>query len=143
VLVKWIATFAVVAVMPTTVLARGPIASSKGPDYGIGCTFFDDENFQGSSYDAPDGTYLTYVGGDWNDRISSIACTSRCALTSWEDRGLGGAKKTWRGKMIYVGDEWNDRISSVSVKCSAPESPPKTAPVLVPEQSKGPSPFGD
>jgi hypothetical protein len=49
--VKWIATLAVVVVaVPTTVFARGPIASSEGPDYGVGCTFFDEENFQGFVY---------------------------------------------------------------------------------------------
>jgi hypothetical protein len=137
--------FMVLAGLSTAALSRDPIATSGGPEITniIGCVAFEHENFEGSSTDMPKGTRIGYVGDGPNDTISSIACTTDCVLTGYEDRGFGGNWHFWRGNIAYVGDDWNDRISSLTVACEAPKPPPPPAAgVLVPEQSTGPSPFG-
>jgi hypothetical protein len=63
-----------------------------------------------------------------------------------QDRDLHGPSH-WRSNIAYVGDGWNDRISSLIVECNAeqPSAPSleNSSDVLVPEESTGPSPFGD
>jgi hypothetical protein len=146
---KWMAVMflAVSGAAPMAALAEGPVGTSGGPEITNirGCIAYENENFAGSSFDIVDGTRHPHVGDDWNDRISSIACSSGCVMTTYEDINYAGDWHFWRGNNSYVGDDWNDRMSSFTVDCSEaqPQSQPKqgSSNVLVPEPSTGPSPF--
>ena len=63
---------------PMAALAEGPVGTSGGPEITNirGCVAYEHENFAGSSFDIVDGTRRPHIGDDWNDRISSIACSS-------------------------------------------------------------------
>lgn len=93
-----------------------PIATTGGPRVPIaGCFYYEHDSFRGARRDLPIGLRRRYVGDDWNDQISSIACAPGCGLKVYEHRDFGGYSKVFRGKMVYVGDAWNDDISSLEV----------------------------
>jgi hypothetical protein len=98
--------------------SEGPIATTGGPDVPFkGCFYYEHANFQGQRRDIPFGLRRRYVGDNWNDSVSSIACSNGCALRVWEHRDFTGARKTFHGATIYVGDAWNDAVSSMEVVC--------------------------
>ena len=144
---NWVtAMFLASATWPAAAVAEGPIGTSAGPDIGNvdGCIVFTDENFGGASRNMIRGM-LGYVGDPLNDQISSIACTTDCSMTTYQDRDFHGPSHSWRSNIAYVGDGWNDRISSLIVECksTARSSPPEQgSEVLVPQESTLPSPFG-
>ena len=93
-----------------------PIATTGGPRVPIaGCFYYAHDSFRGARRDIPLGLRRRYVGDEWNDQISSIACAPGCGLKVYEHRDFGGYSKIFRGKMVYVGDAWNDDISSLEV----------------------------
>jgi hypothetical protein len=54
--------------------------------------------------------------GYFNDKISSVRCTSGCYLNAYEHAGFQGESMQFFGDTREIG-EWNDRISSVQVFC--------------------------
>lgn len=94
-----------------------------GPEIGFrGCAYFEDANFQGRRADVTEGTYVEWIGPQWNDRISSIACASGCRLIGYENINYGGSRRNFTGAVAEVGTAWNEKISSLRAVCLA-ESP--------------------
>jgi Beta/Gamma crystallin len=59
----------------------------------------------------------TYLGTDFfNDKISSIRCTSGCYLVGFEHANYQGESKHFFDRSPEIGG-WNDRISSMQVFC--------------------------
>lgn len=114
-----IAILTITAFTPARSHAQEPaIGTSAGPDVPFeGCFYYEHESFNGRRREIPVGLKRKYVGDEWNDKISSVACSSGCALSVWEHRDFVGARRTFAGAIQYVGDEWNDRISSVEPVC--------------------------
>jgi hypothetical protein len=99
--------------------AEGPLGTTGGPTINfIGCMYYEHINFGGGHTSVPGGIQRNYVGSAWNDKISSVACNSRCSLEVFEHRDLKGRSHTFRGNITFVGDFWNDRISSMVARCS-------------------------
>jgi hypothetical protein len=85
---------------------------------GIACTVYEDINLGGASREIRPGAAMTFVGAQWNDRISSIACEPGCTLMAYEHADYQGARQVFADVVNYVGDGWNDRISSLDTICS-------------------------
>jgi hypothetical protein len=101
-------------------LADGELMTSGGPEVPPNsCIYYEHIDFDGHSVHIPLGIRRKYVGDDWNDEISSIACANGCRLLVWEHRDFVGASRTFaeNGAHQYVGDDWNDSISSMKVAC--------------------------
>jgi Peptidase inhibitor family I36 len=82
-----------------------------------GCVAFEHTNFGGAQYPIRGSASIGNLGRFWNDRISSLVCSRRCELTSFEHVNFRGRSQTWNGSVPFVGPFWNDRISSIIVEC--------------------------
>jgi hypothetical protein len=58
-----------------------------------------------------------WIGGPWNDHVSSMKVSPGCVLNAYEDKGLVGSHKAFHGEVPWVGDDWNDQISSYTCTC--------------------------
>jgi hypothetical protein len=87
-----------------------------GPRF-FGCVAFEHTGFGGAQLPIRGGDSIASLQGYWNDRISSINCSRRCALTAFEHVGFRGRRQTFGGSVPFVGPFWNDRISSIVVEC--------------------------
>lgn len=85
---------------------------------GVACTVFEDINLGGASWAVRPGAAMTFVGAQWNDRISSVACEPGCSLMAYEHIDYQGERRVFVDVHDYVGDAWNDRISSLDTICS-------------------------
>ena len=105
--------------LPEPTAAQGSVVALSGPDFDyLGCAVYEHSDFQGASRGFVSGADLSYVGDDWNDTISSLACHPRCSLTIYEHVDYQGARFRLVGAISYVGDAWNDQISGLSVRCN-------------------------
>jgi hypothetical protein len=86
--------------------------------------FFDNVLFGGDGFGATYGD-MSFVGWDWNDRISSLRVPSGVSVTLYGDIDFGGDSITFTGP-ANIGDlrnypgpgadgTWNDAVSSVRV----------------------------
>src|SRR5215510_3710672 len=86
-----------------------------------GCILYQHINWGGHTFTIRGNYNLSYIGDRWNDKVSSIACHSRCTITIYEHRDFGGHSFVFgyigRPNTKYVGDYWNDRMSSAKVLC--------------------------
>jgi hypothetical protein len=104
---------------PIVAHAEDPIASNNGPTPPFeGCRFYEHRDYGGHHFDINSNHDYSWMGGAWNDKISSFACSAGCTATLFEDRDFGGANVTWGGFIEYVGSFWNDRTSSIKIACS-------------------------
>jgi hypothetical protein len=95
----------------------GAIGVNPGPTIPFdGCMYYEHDKFGGASASIRKDIRRK-LGGDWNDRISSIACNSYCEVTVYEHRDFNGALQTFRGAISFVGEAWNDDISSLVARC--------------------------
>lgn len=83
-----------------------------------GCMVTEHRDGRGMQWIVNDGETWSYVGGKWNDKISSVICEVFCTLTVWEHSNYQGASKVFQNSP-YVGGAWNDRISSMRAHCDA------------------------
>jgi hypothetical protein len=84
---------------------------------GSCATLFENINFGGDRREVDDGAFVPWIGGPWNDQVSSIRVRSGCDLNAYENIDFGGAHKTFAGVVPWVGDTWNDIISSYTCRC--------------------------
>ncbi len=85
-----------------------------------GCLVTEHINGLGKRWVVDAGTNYSYVGGAWNDKISTVICEVFCHLKVWEHRGYQGASVVFSGNVgtqRFVGNAWNDRISSMQAWC--------------------------
>jgi hypothetical protein len=109
--------FAILAFLFTAMgSANAQYPYGGGPRF-FGCVAYEHNNFRGGQLPVRGGESIEALQGFWNDRISSINCSRRCALTAFEHFGFRGRRQTFAGSVPYVGPFWNDRISSVAVEC--------------------------
>lgn len=104
--------------------AGGPeLAESwEGPRLDFrGCVLYEHRDFGGHKFTLRGSYNLSYIGDRWNDKVSSIACHSRCNITIYEHRDYQGGRFVFgyigHPNTKYVGDGWNDRMSSAKVQC--------------------------
>ncbi|OAD21388.1 Beta and gamma crystallin domain protein, partial [Candidatus Thiomargarita nelsonii] len=60
------------------------------------------------------GETRSYLGDEWNDKVSSVKVDAG-TLTVYHDADFVGEMKDFTENTSYIGDLWNDQISSV--KC--------------------------
>lgn len=85
-----------------------------------GCAVYEHAQFAGQRRDVFADDRVAWVGPQWNDRISSVACDRGCTLTGYEHIDFGGAAQRFDRTAANVGAFWNDRISSMRVECAGP-----------------------
>lgn len=84
----------------------------------VGCaTMFDLANFGGQSMDVADNANVLWIGGPWNERVSSINVKAGCILNAYAEIDFGGAHDTFGGTVPWVGDTWSNQISSFTCTC--------------------------
>lgn len=83
------------------------------------CAAFENDNYGGNRLEAPDGAAMEWVGRQWNDRISSLACAPGCRLIAYQTIVFGGARANFTGARPSLGPVWNDRISALRVMCDS------------------------
>jgi hypothetical protein len=92
--------------------------TNGGPELRFSGSICHNSNFGGHTFTVRGNYNLSYIGGRWNDKVSSIACNPYCEVTVFEHRDFQGASRRFGANIQYVGDGWNDRISSARVRCS-------------------------
>lgn len=91
-----------------------------GPDIGFrGCAYFETAGFAGRRVDVREGASVEWIGPEWNDRISSVACAGGCRLIGYEHVNYGGARRNFSGAVAEAGAGWDDKISALRVVCTA------------------------
>lgn len=110
---------------------------SGGAAHAQGATHFEDVDFVGASFGTSGDT--SFVGWDWNDRISSVSIPPGMSVTLYEHADYGGQSITLTGDNTDLrwfsgpgGDgTWNDTVSSVRVSGGGgPPPPPPPSPSL-------------
>lgn len=84
---------------------------------GSCATLYEHINFGGDRREVDSGASVSWIGGPWNDQVSSIEVRPGCVLNAYEHINFGGAHGTFQGSVPWVGDGWNDRISSYTCTC--------------------------
>lgn len=101
--------------------ARAAPDAAESADESVrlgGCaTFYEHINFGGDSRDVRVGAYVHWIGGPWNDQISSLKVRSGCVFNAYEHIDFGGDHTVFAGWVPWVGNGWNDRISSYTCSC--------------------------
>lgn len=98
---------------PSLETNRRPVVNFKG------CIYYEHSEFRGANMAIKQGVITYYVGGAWNDKISSIACHPSCSVMVYEHRDFQGASDLFGDWTHYVGGKWNDRASSLVAVCRA------------------------
>jgi uncharacterized membrane protein len=75
-------------------------------------------DYKGATMTAYAGRGWKFVGGSWNDKISSFSISSGCYVKAWQHRDYKGDSTTFSGSVRYTGDLWNDQISSWMCYCN-------------------------
>ena len=92
--------------------------NETGAFTGMGACFaYEDRGFDGDRLTLELRRKFNYVGGDFNDEISSFRVAAGCVVVAWEHRDQQGAETTFYSDAEYVGDLWNDDISSFACRC--------------------------
>ena len=99
-------------------------------------TLFDDIYFGGASFSTSGD--MSFVGWDWNDRISSVSVPGGMTVTLYQDIDFGGQSLTLTGDNVDLrwfsgpgpDGTWNDQASSIRVS-GGPPPPSSTTTVLV------------
>lgn len=81
------------------------------------CIGYEHRDFGGATITQNAGRGWRYVGGGWNDKISSFRMRNGCGIRAYQHRDYQGDSKVFRGSYRYVGDLWNDQISSWKCQC--------------------------
>jgi hypothetical protein len=116
--------------LPLTVIAAVSLCCATGATNAQwwkdvdGCLVTEHIKGNGKRWVIAAGQGYSYVGGKWNDKISTVICEVYCHLQAWEHRDYQGATRTFSGSGAvgrngnpFVGNAWNDRISSLRAWC--------------------------
>lgn len=85
---------------------------------GTCATLFEHSNYGGDRREVNRGAHVPWIGGPWNDQVSSMRVRPGCVLNAYQHADFGGAHETFAGQVPWVGDAWNDIISSYTCTCS-------------------------
>ncbi|NJK32206.1 MAG: hypothetical protein HC927_07255 [Deltaproteobacteria bacterium] len=86
-------------------------------EYAVCATLYEHIHFGGDYRQVQDGAFVSWIGGPWNDQVSSIYVRSGCVLNAYEHINYGGAHASYSGSVPWVGNWWNDKISSYTCTC--------------------------
>lgn len=104
--------------IPAILVAVGMVsAASQALAQGSCATIYEHIDFGGDSRDVGNNVSISWIGGLWNDQVSSIFVQPGCVLNAYEHINFGGAHETFIGNVPAVGNWWNDRISSYTCTC--------------------------
>jgi len=84
---------------------------------GTCATLFEHINFGGDRREVNNGASVRWIGGPWNDQVSSMKVRNGCVLNAYEHVNFGGAHATFLGHVPWVGNGWNDKMSSFTCRC--------------------------
>jgi len=79
----------------------------------IKVTMFSKKNYKGSQKEFPN--YVEYVGKDWDNKVTSMKCSSECSIIAFEHVQFHGRQKSFVGDVPFVGHEKLNTISSLIV----------------------------
>jgi hypothetical protein len=102
---------------PGAIAAGGGTVEIDSPR-GKRCTAFQHRDYKGASMTAYANKGWKYVGGSWNDQISSFSISSGCHVKVWQNKNYSGESRTFSGNVRFVGDLWNDQTSSWMCYCN-------------------------
>lgn len=102
--------------------------------HGQDVTFYDDVGYGGESFGS--GANMSFVGWDWNDRMSAVDLPSGWTVTLYEHADYGGASLRLSSSVADLREHggpgpdgtWNDAVSSIMV---TPPAASRTFAVLV------------
>jgi hypothetical protein len=105
------------------------------PNQPSGAVLFDKILYDGASMSV--GGDLSFVGWDWNDRVSSVRVPAGATITLYEHSDFGGAYLTLTSDAPDLrnfagpgpGGTWNDAVSSI--RFGAPNPPPPTSSTIL------------
>src|SRR5204863_5308443 len=101
---------------PIAARAEDPIGSNNGPTPPFeGCRFYEHRDYGGHHFDINSNHDYSWMGGAWNDQISSFACSAGCTAAVFEHRDLGGDNVIWGGYVVFVVSLWYDHTSSITI----------------------------
>lgn len=116
---KVIASAVVASVIASaSAMAGGSGGMEKDPTGGYQCIAFEHRDYKGHTMSVTAGRGWKYVGGSWNDKISSFKIASGCHVKIWQNRDFKGDHQVLRGNIRYIGDLWNDQVSSWMCYCN-------------------------
>lgn len=99
--------------------ARPAAPQVPGPEIAYnGCAYFENANFTGRRVDVRAEANVEWLGREWSDRISSVACHSGCRLLGYEHVNYGGARRSFSGAVAAAGP-LDEKISALRVICTA------------------------
>lgn len=84
---------------------------------GTCATLFEHVDYGGATLDVHGGANVGWIGGPWNDHVSSMTVRSGCVFNAYEHKDFGGQHQGFSGDVPWVGNWWNDRISSYTCSC--------------------------
>ncbi len=61
------------------------------------------------------GTDQSWIGKDWNDKVSSVKVTGTAAISLWQHKDYGGYKDNYESSSSWIGKNRNDEYSSFKV----------------------------
>ncbi|MBA3544901.1 MAG: peptidase inhibitor family I36 protein [Nannocystis sp.] len=88
----------------------------EGTFLGTCATLYEHKDFKGSRLEVNKGA-VKWIGGPWNDQVSSLKVRAGCVLNAYEHVNFGGAHKAFQANVPWVGAGWNDKISSFVCSC--------------------------
>jgi hypothetical protein len=104
-------------------LQQGCVAGGghQPPGGGGGPSFYGDINFSGGAFSLSSDS--SFVGWDWNDRISSVIVPAGQTVTLYEHSDFGGQSLTLTSDAADLrqfagpgpGNTWNDAVSSIRI----------------------------
>lgn len=78
--------------------------------------FYSGSNYSGNQYCLNAGTDVSFVGPQWNDRISSVRIIGNASVTMCQHTNYGGYCRTTGNDEPALGPWLNDEVSSLSVQ---------------------------
>lgn len=80
-----------------------------------GACFYTDSKYGGERFCLDRNENVSFVGGHYNDRISSIRVFGRARVTIYKHKNYGGSRRTYTDDARHLGD-FNDEISAIEVR---------------------------
>ncbi|WP_434427450.1 peptidase inhibitor family I36 protein [Nannocystis pusilla] len=94
----------------------GALADSVESARANCATLYEHTNHKGSSLPINTGK-SPWIGGPWNDHVSSLKVRPGCVFNAYEHKDFKGNHKGFSGNVPSVGGSWNDKISSYTCTC--------------------------
>lgn len=108
-----------IRVEPDLAPGHGPAAEESDLEARAGtcATLFEHVDYGGDRRDVQAGESVDWIGGPWNDHVSSMTVRSGCVFNAYEHKDHDGQRDSFSGDVPWVGNWWNDRISSYTCTC--------------------------